>query len=52
MEESEKRWWRAYSSRKMSKPEEEYTANAMVYDPEHLPHSPRKAEATPAQPAK
>lgn len=45
------RWWRVYSSRKMSDPTEEYTANSLVYDPNHLPNSPRKAgtDTAPAQ---
>ena len=42
-----RRWWRVYSSRKMSDPQEEYTANAMLYDPGHLPTSPRVPPCTP-----
>lgn len=40
-------WWHAYSSRKMTVPEEEYAANQLLYDPTHLPGSPAAAAATP-----
>lgn len=44
---AQERWWKTYSSRKMAD-SEEYTANAMVYDPNHMPHSPTAQTTPPA----